>query len=108
MADPRMTRHIDRLWPEPQGLFEAGEIVQEFTSHPGWAVITRVLEEELAEIGSRLDHGSKPLEQAEYALAHGRRGGLLAMNEAAQAILVRFQQRMAEQRDLYESAGESA
>jgi hypothetical protein len=108
MADPRMTRHIDRLWPEPQGLFEAGEIVQEFTSHPGWAVIARVIKEERDEIRSRLDHAVKPPEQAEYALAHGRLDGLVAMEEAALAVLTRFEQRLQQQRDLYEHAGESA
>jgi hypothetical protein len=108
-ADRRnMTRHVRRVWPDLQGLIAAGEAVQEFEAHPGWICVQQVLEAEAAEIGRDLNRGTEPLSQAEYAMAHGRLGGLAGALEAVQAILQHVELRMDEQRAAVERDAESS
>lgn len=106
-ADPqRMSRHVKRAWPELQALFAAGDAVSELLEHAGWACLVSVLEEDVAEIDDRLGRWREPLSQAEYAGAHGRRGGLLAVREAAHAIVAYAEARLAEQREQHERTAE--
>jgi len=85
--DPRMERHLKRIYPQPQELFEAWDAVDALLAHPGWLHITRLLEYEIATIDAGLDEPHTPLTQAEYAMGHGRRDGLRAAQKAADAIV---------------------
>lgn len=106
-ADPKtMKRHVERLWPEPLDLFAASEQVTELVNHPGWECVRRVLEAEVAEIDRGVTHGREPKSQAEYAMAHGRRGGLVGMHDAALAVLAEAERVLTEQRKLYEDTAE--
>lgn len=105
---PRMTRHLDELFPRLEDLFSAGEQVQDVVKHPGWVHVVRLLGAEIAEIDRHLDGGREPKTQAEYAMAHGRRGGLRGAEEAAGAILHRYSMRLEQQRQKHESGGESS
>ena len=102
-----MTRHVDALWPELEQLFSAGEAVEGLIFNEGWFRVLNVLEAEIATIDRQLDQGA-PLTQAEYAKAHGRRGGLQAARDAAYAIVDRAEARKAEQQAKHEGAAESA
>jgi hypothetical protein len=108
MPLPALTRHVEDAFPELGHLFEAGQQVASLREHPGWAHVQTVLARELDAISARLDHANEPPSQAVYALAHGRRGGLLALKEAADAIVERADKRYAEQKAKHEGAAESA
>jgi hypothetical protein len=58
-----------------EDLFRAGEVVEDLAAHPGWKVIDELLQAEVDTVDRRLDT-DRPLDsRAEYAAAHGRRGG---------------------------------
>ena len=105
-SDPKMDRHLDVIYPEPQHLFEAGDAVQALILHPGWVHITRLLEYEIATIDSGLDGRDEPLTQAQYAARHGRRGGLRGLQAAADAIIGRAEREYERQRAKHEGDAE--
>jgi hypothetical protein len=80
-------------------LFAAGEAVQSLEGHPGWVHLQRLIQAEIAAIDASLDGGSTPLSRAEYAMAHGRRGGVLAVVKAADAIVQRAEAKKREQEE---------
>lgn len=107
-SDPAFTRHVDDIYHRDlDGLFSAGEMVRALMTHPGWPTLARVLEAEIATIDSQLD-GRLLDSRAAYAHAHGRRGGLRALDEAARAIVSRAESRLAEQQRKHEGAAEPA
>jgi hypothetical protein len=83
---PKYANHARRTFPSLDELFGAGEHVHALKTHPGWAILSRVLEEEIAEIDFRLDERLLQT-RSEYASLHGRRSGLRAMWQAADAIV---------------------
>ena len=105
--DPRLTRHVDRIYPDLQDLFAAGEAVEDLLAHPGWLHITRLIEYETATVDFDLDGRAEPLSQAEYAMAHGRRGGLRAIEGASGAILSKYRSALEAQRRRHERGAES-
>lgn len=70
-----------------QQLDNAARALEDLRRHPGWSVLQDLLNDEIADLDARLDGGTKPLEQAEYALHHGRRGGLKASRDAVATVL---------------------
>jgi hypothetical protein len=105
---PQFTRHIDTA--DLQALFAKGEAVESLMSHPGWAHVREVIEAEIDTIDRRLDTGAvsgSPPSRSEYAAAHGRRGGLRAVIDAPQAILLVSETELARQRARHEDPGES-
>lgn len=101
-----MDRHLDRIYPELQRLFEAGDEVASLMIHPGWLHITRLLEYEIATIDSTLDGRDEPLTRSQYASYHGRRGGLRAFQAAADAIIARSEREYARQVAKHEGSAE--
>jgi hypothetical protein len=102
--DPQFRRHIADVLPSLKEQFDALEHIESLMAHPGWDLVQRVLRAEVELIDRRLDGGSRPLEQAEYALAHGRRAGLLGADFAARAILAVTAASLEDQRRKYEGA----
>lgn len=84
------------------------EQVQAVVDHPGWELLMVFVQAEIAEIDAKLDGGRDPLSQAEYAMAHGRRGGLRTLEDAATAILAKAERRLLEQQAKHEGAAEAA
>jgi hypothetical protein len=85
--DQRVARHVDDALPSLEALFAAAEAVEALQASPGWTLVTRILDMEIAEIDRDLDRGNEPLSQAQYAKAHGRRGGLRGAHAAMDAIV---------------------
>ena len=106
--DPRFLRHVRDLYPVLDALFDAGEDVRSLTAHPGWTHLMALLEAETAMVDRHLDGASEPLSQAEYAMAHGRRGGLRGAVAAAEALVSHADTKLAEQRRIHEGAAEPA
>lgn len=98
-----LRRHIDAIWPGTSDLLEASEHVSTLDGHYGWEAVQKVLVAEIAMIDRELDGASTPLSQAEYALKHGRRGGLKAALGAARAITSKADEKIQK----LEAAGES-
>lgn len=96
-----------RVFPTLDELFGAGEHVQALKAHPGWAILSRVIEEEIAEIDFKLDERLLPT-RSEYASLHGRRAGLRAFWQAADAIVAVAEEKRRQQAQRYEGAAESA
>lgn len=82
-------------------LFEAGEAVRQLMAHPGWVHVSRLLGAAVADLDASLD-GRLKESRSEYAFAHGRRGGLRAMDEAARAIVGYADRRLSEQQTKHE------
>jgi hypothetical protein len=62
-----------------------------------------LLAAEVDTVDRRLDT-DRPLDsRAEYAAAHGRRGGLLAARKAASTVLARYREKLAEQQAKHEA-----
>jgi hypothetical protein len=104
--EPRYTRHLRAIPLED--LFAMGEAVQSLAAHPGWNHVNALLDAEVAEIDRSLDGATEPLSQAEYALQHGRRGGLRGAREALDAIVAVSRDRLEEQRRKHERDAESS
>jgi hypothetical protein len=108
LKQPQYVRHIDTS--DLGSLFAAGDEVRSLLSHPGWDRVVRLIEAEIDTIDRRLDSGvvsGPPPSRSEYAMAHGRRGGLKAVIDAPQAILLVSETEMARQRAKHEDPGES-
>lgn len=104
-----MTRHVrDRYEGSLDNLAAAGELVQGLMAHPGWGHLMGVIDMEAATVSRRLDDAPNPLSQADYAMAHGRLGGLRAIEDAAHAIVGVAEDELEKQRNRYERAGETA
>jgi hypothetical protein len=101
-------RHVEDLFPTLESLFAAGDQVLSLVEHPGWDYVNRVLAAEVDGLDRRLDGMSNPLPHPEMCLMHGRRGGLKAATDAAQAILQVAAARREEQRIKHEGAAEPA
>jgi hypothetical protein len=101
---PALSRHM-RGWSLEQ-TFHAGEAVEDLLAHPGWKVIDALLQAEIDTVDKRLDADRVvPPSRAEYAAAHGRRGGLLAARNATGTVLVRYRDKLAEQKRKHEADG---
>jgi len=106
--DPKAKRHVDGVYPTLAEVLTASEEVQALLSHPGWAHAQAMVASEVETINRELDRGGEPHSRAEYAKAHGRRGGLLYLREALDAIVQRAEQRYVEQQRKHEDAPERA
>jgi hypothetical protein len=102
---PQYANLARRSFPGLDELFSAGEHVHALKTHPGWAILSRVLEEEIAEIDFRLDERLLPT-RSDYASLHGRRSGLRAMWMAADAIVEVAEKERSRQQAKHESAAE--
>lgn len=105
--DPAFVNLTRNVFHDLDTLFEAGEAVRALQDHPGWAYLTRLLDMKIAEIDMSLD-GPLLGSRSEYAHAHGRRGGLRALTEAARAIVSEADRKLAEQQRIHEGAAEPA
>jgi hypothetical protein len=101
-----MDRHLERIYPELQRLFEAGDEVASLMAHPGWLHVTRLLEYEVSTIDATLDGRDEPLTQAQYAWWHGRRGGLRGFQAAGDAIIAKAEREYARQVTKHEGDAE--
>ena len=106
--DPKAKRHVDDLYPSLESVLIAAEAVEAMLASPGWNHAQAIVEAEVETINRELDRGGEPHSRAEYAKAHGRRGGLLYVREALDAIVQRAEQRYLEQQRKHEGAPERA
>jgi hypothetical protein len=107
-AQAQWTRHVEDLFPTLGELFSAGEEVAALAGHPGWRHVVAMLDHERGAIDRTLDTAGMPLSRAQYAMWHGRRGGLAGAQGAVEAILDKYALRLEEQKDKHESAAGSA
>jgi hypothetical protein len=99
---PALSRHMNG-WSLRE-TFSAGEAVEDLAAHPGWKVIDALLQAEVDTVDKRLDADRVvPPSRAEYAAAHGRRGGLLAARAAVGTVLTRYREKLAEQQGKHEA-----
>ena len=106
--DPHVKTQVDGAYPALDSILTAAEAVSGLLAHPGWVHAQALIESEVDAINRRLDRGGEPHSRAEYAKAHGRRGGLLYLREALDAIVQRADQRYAEQLRKHEGVAETA
>jgi hypothetical protein len=105
--EPRFTDAVRRLYPTLEQLTDAADAARALLEQPGWTVLNEILGLEVAKVDSRLG-SDKPLgTRAEYAMAHGRRSGLLAPTQAIHALIDRAESRLADERVKHEGAAES-
>lgn len=88
-------------------LSEAGEAVEELVCHPGWVQVVLLLAAEREALDAELDGYRTPKSRAEYAMAHGRRSGLCAAEDAAGALLRHFHGEREKQRRRHETGDAS-
>lgn len=107
---PMLTRHVDAFWPSERmdELFEAADAVRALTGSRGWAAVLAVVQGEIDTIEEQLGSSRTALPHADYALMHGRLGGLRATTDAARAIVGRAEKRFAEQRARHDVDAESS
>ena len=104
-TDPAVARHVKDLYPELDALFEAGDQVKAVQATSGWGVVHGILGAEIDAINAQME--TQVLEQAEYAMRHGRIGGLRAAQSAVDTIVAIADARRAEQQARHEAGGES-
>jgi hypothetical protein len=107
VAQPEYVALTRRAFPDMLDLFAAGEEVAQLMTHPGWRHLSTLLDLATADVDAMLD-GRLLDSRAAYAQAHGRRGALRAMHEAASAIVAESTRKLDEQRTKYEGAAEPA
>ncbi len=107
MADVGISNHVKKRYAgDLEGLFTAGERATELVNHGGWIEVQDVLTAEIAGIDSKLE-AHEPLSRAEYAMLVGRRAGLKASREAADAIVRICREEYEKQKAKHEAGGES-
>lgn len=70
--------------------------LEDLQAHPGWSVVQQIIDGEIADVDGKLDRGDVPLDQASYALLHGKRGALLFPRDAVATVLDKHRERKAE------------
>lgn len=90
-AAPNWTRHVKDLTFED--LERLHDELMGLVGQPGWTQLAGLLDAERRMVDQRLDHGDRPLEQADYALLHGQRAGLAAPEAAIQAVVALYEER---------------
>lgn len=104
-----LTRHVKELWPDLEHLFEVGDQAQQLRVQPGWDVLCKVIDAEIDAINAQMESAAtNVLDQAEYAVRHGRIGGLKAAREAREAVVSVAEERKAEQKKKHEGDAESS
>lgn len=106
--DPQLQVFVDDAFPDLGELFAAGEAVEAVVSTDGWQALQKVIGAELRAETARLSRGRKALDQADYALAHGRLGGLQAAADLADAIVTRAREVHEEQAAKHENGAADA
>lgn len=101
--NPKITRHFKDLYTELAQIVDAGESANKALRSDGWAVLHRILDAEIRTIDRELDDG-RVLTQAEYAAAHGRRGGIRAALDSLRAFAEWAETQEAEERRKLELA----
>jgi hypothetical protein len=105
--EPRFTEAVRKLYPTVEQLTDAADAARALVEQPGWDVLVEILQAEIATIDRRLG-SDRPLDtHGDYAMAHGRRSGLLAPGQAIHALIDRAESRLADERAKYEGAAES-
>lgn len=102
--DPELQMIVEEAFPALSDLFAAGEEVATMLETSGWRALRHALGAELRAEEARLGRGRKPLDQAEYALAHGRLGALQTALKLPAAIVQRAEEIRQEQSAKHESA----
>lgn len=97
-----MSRHIATRYRSLEELTQAAEAVESLLASEGWRVISTLIDDEISTIENALDDGP-PISQAEYAYAHGRKGGLKAGKVAANLLIARATAKLEEQRKKHET-----
>lgn len=99
------TRHLSTLegWTTAE-LFEAERAIGRLQDDPGWAVLMRLVEEQVETIQAELKYGPS-LEQSEYTRKLGEIVGLEALSAAAEAVLICAQRVQAQLETNAETAG---
>ncbi len=105
--DPEAQDVVDQAFPTLDAMFSAGEQVEGLLVHPGWDALSEALRAELAAEERRLSRGRRPLDQADYALAHGRLGALQLALELPDAIVGRARERREEQAARHEAPADA-
>ena len=106
--DPQLQVLVDDAFPDLEELFAAGEAVELMATTEGWRALQTVIGAELRAEAVRLSRGRKALDQADYALAHGRLGGLQSAYDLADAIVARVRDRREEQAAKHENVAADA
>lgn len=106
--DAALERHVRDLWPDLEHLLEAGESVAQVVSHPGWEAVQTLLQADIDAISGELERFRRPLAQADYAMCHGRIGGLKAALAAVDTIVGCAERRRVDEQARHEAAAESA
>lgn len=96
-----MSRHIVSRYRSLEELLAAAEAVETLLASEGWKVLSTLIDDEISTIENALDDGP-PISQAEYAYAHGRKGGLKAAKVAANLLIARATAKLEEQRQKHE------
>jgi hypothetical protein len=96
-----MARHIATRYRGLEELTQAAEAVESLLASEGWRVLSTLIDDEISTIENALDDGP-PISQAEYAYAHGRKGGLKAAKVAANLLIARATVKLEEQRQKHE------
>lgn len=98
---PKLSRHIQRRYRTLEELTTAADAVESLRSQPGWTILMDILGDEMSTIENALDDG-EPISQAQYAYAHGRKGGIKAAQAAADLLVSRAAAKLEEQRQKHE------
>lgn len=106
--DAALARHIDEVIPTLGDVIEAGEIVRSLMEHPGYGLVRLIIDAEISTINAEMERTTRPLEQSEYALRHGRVGGLRGFERSAETLLARSEKRREEQQAQHEGGAESS
>lgn len=86
--------HQIKDWPLEE-LDNVARALEQLQAHPGWSALQTLLDGEIADVDARLENGSKPLDQAEYALLHGTRRGLRSSKDAVATVIAKYRDQLA-------------
>lgn len=104
-SDPQITRHLSKEDWSLESIVEAAEAFRSLRGHRGWELLVALLEAEAATVDRGMQRGVLD-SRAEYAFAHGRKGGLEAAPQFVEALIEKADARLAEQRERHEGAAE--
>lgn len=103
-TDPQITRHI-KVGDSLEKLERDAELGADLVASPGWPLLERLVNAEIATIDAELDRGLLD-SKADYAFRHGRRGGLAAALQFIPALLEHAESEFDKQRERHEGPRE--
>lgn len=102
-----MLSHIERMGLDIEATIAAGQTIKSLTEHPGWELLSELVERAVNNTRDHLEWPNQPLDQAQYAGLTGRIRGLRQLRGAVEAVQIAAERAAEQQRQIVAESQEN-